>query len=131
MRGQYIIGEKGVYLYFIGDIVFATEYLYRGKRPGSNHMFVILEKPNEFSRNYKGLIISSKYEKRHFIFVEKLKNNKLNKLRKNSIVYCNDLIRLKPENIKHKIGQINADDYYRFTDCLEKYKTRYLNRKYK
>ncbi len=100
----YNIEERGICLYFIGDIVFVTKFLYKRKRSGNNHMFVIHEKPNEYTRNYKGLIISSKYEKRHFRFVEELKNNKLNKLHKNSIVYCDDLIRLEPENIKCKIG---------------------------
>ena len=111
-------------MYFIGDIVYVTDFFYKGKRPGRNHMFVILEKPNEYSRNYKGLIISSKYEKRHFKFVEELKNNKLNHLFKKSIVYCNDLIRLRPENIKRKIGQVNAYEYYRLTDCLNSYTNR-------
>ena len=93
-----------------------------------NHMFVIIEKPNEYSKNYKGLIISSKYEKRHFKFVEELKNNRLNHLFKKSIVYCNDLIRLRPENIKRKIGQVNANEYYRFTDCLNNYTNRRAHR---
>lgn len=108
--------------------MYVTKYFYKRKRPGSNHMFVILEKPNKYSRNYKGLIISSKYEKRHFKFVEELKNNKLNHLFKKSIVYCNDLIRLRSEDINRKIGQVNAYEYYRLIDCLSSYTSRHSRR---
>jgi len=103
-------------LYFIGDIVFVTNYFYKRKRPGSNHMFVIMKKPDKKFKDYYGLIISSKYEKRHFNNVEILKNNSINHLDKNSIVYCDDLIKIEPNNIKRKIGQISADKYCRLVD---------------
>ena len=108
-------------MYFIGDIVFVTNYYYKGQRPGNNHMFVLLKKPNNDCKDYYGLLISSKYEKRHFKNVEILKNNSINHLYKRSIIYCDDLIRIEPNNIKHKVGQISADKYCRLTEKIKEY----------
>lgn len=107
--------------YNIGDIVFVSNYTYKNGGSGQNHSFVIIDDEQAVDINYFGFLLSSKTEKATFPYNEMLNKNNTNKLRKNSIVKCDDLIEINENNIRFKIGVVSQDDLDRFLDTYEKY----------
>lgn len=112
--------------YNIGDIVFVSEYNYDDGTKGLNHLFVIIDKNNLLVPiEYFGFIISSHIEKdknnSKFKYNEFLSKNNINKLKKNSIVKCDQIYRIAPSKILFKIGNVTIDDYIRFIETYALY----------
>lgn len=107
--------------YNIGDIIFVENYKYKDGSNGTNHSFVIIDESQAVDIDYFGFLISSKIEKESYPYNEKLAKNEENNLRKNSIVKCDDLIRISEEKVKFKIGTVTEDDLNRFLNTYIKY----------
>lgn len=112
--------------YEIGDIVFVSKYTYEDGTEGENHLFVIIddEKVGLMPVEYFGLIVSSNMnksnEKSTFKYNEPLKKNNINGLNYDSIVKCDVLYTIPPQNILFKIGAIDVDDYMKFVKSYKK-----------
>lgn len=107
--------------YNIGDIVFVSNYEYVSGQAGQNHIFVIIDDGQAVDINYFGFLLSSHIEKASFPYNESLDKNKTNRLRKDSIVKCDDLIEITENEIKFKIGTVSQEDLERFIDTYSKY----------
>lgn len=112
--------------YEIGDIVFVSKYDYDNGEKGQNHLFVIIDDDNQLVPiEYFGLIVSSHREKAkdvsEFKFNEPLNKTRENKLKKDSIVKCDQIYKIPEKNIQFKIGQVDIDDYIRFVDAYEEF----------
>ena len=113
--------------YEIGDIVFVSKYKYDStKIEGKNHLFVIIneDKIEAVTVEYFGLIVSSHREKSKdnsdFKYNEPLDMNSDNGLNQNSIVKCDQVYSIPPQNIQFKIGSVDVDDYLRFIESYSK-----------
>lgn len=107
--------------YKIGDIVFVSKYKYKSGEYGENHSFVIIDDEKAVDINYFGFLLSSQTKKVKYSFNELLNKNELNKLKKDSIVKCDDLITILEENIKFKIGEVTEEELERFINAYDKY----------
>lgn len=107
--------------YKIGDIVFVTKYKYKTGADGENHSFVIIDDGQAVDINYFGFLLSSKTQKSTYSFNELLNKNEINKLKRDSIVKCDDLITITDEDIKFKIGEVTDDELDRFINTYIKY----------
>ena len=102
----------------IGDIVFVSKYEYKNGISGKNHSFVIIDDGQAVDINYFGFLLSSNVDKIKYKYNEMLHKNNMNKLYKDSIVKCDDLIEINEREIKFKIGTVTEEDIERF---IEKY----------
>lgn len=50
-----------------------------------------------------------------------MNKNELNKLKKDSIVKCDDLIAISEEDIKSKIGEVTKDELEKFISSYSEY----------
>ena len=107
--------------YAIGDIVFVENYVYKNGQNGSHHSFVIVDDGQAVDINYFGFLLSSNINKATYPYNEELNKNSTNKLNKDSIVKCDDLIELTEKEIKFKIGVVSQEDLERFVDAYSKY----------
>lgn len=107
--------------YDIGDIVYVQNYVYKNGQKGSNHSFVIIDEEQAIEINYFGFLLSSKLDKRSYPYNEFLGKDNINKLRKDGIVKCDDLIQMSEKEIQFKIGKVTEEDLNRFLDTYEKY----------
>ena len=107
--------------YKIGDIVFVSNYKYKNGGAGQNHSFVIIDDGQAIDINYFGFLISSQVEKVSYPYNEMLNKTKENRLYKDSIVKCDDLIILSEEDIKFKIGEVTDEELERFIRAYIKY----------
>ena len=107
--------------YRIGDIVFVSRYKYKNGKNGENHSFVIISDIQAVDINYFGFLLSSQIKKSTYSFNEILSKNTINKLKKDSIVKCDDLIMITEENIKFKIGEVTEEELERFINAYSKY----------
>jgi len=107
-----VIEEESLeYSYYkIGDIVYVNYYNYSNGKVGSNHFFVIVEQDNIAVpiENF-GMLISSNLEKLKYKSNVKIERNKLNNLKKDSIVKTDVIYKIKNENILFKIGEVTPD----------------------
>ena len=113
--------------YEIGDIVFVSRYKYDStKTEGKNHLFVIINEDTieAVTVEYFGLIVSSHREKSkdnsNFKYNEPLDMDADNGLHQNSIVKCDEVYSIPPQNIQFKIGSVDVDDYLRFIESYSK-----------
>lgn len=113
--------------YEIGDIVFVSKYKYDStKTEGKNHLFVIINEDTieAVTVEYFGLIVSSHREKSKdnsiFKYNEPLDMDSNNGLHQNSIVKCDEVYSIPPQNIQFKIGSVDVDDYLRFIESYSK-----------
>ena len=107
--------------YKVGDIVFVEGYKYKNGQPGRKHCFVIIDEEQAVDIDYFGFLISSHIEKAKYPYNERINKNNDNKLYKDSIVKCDDLIEIKENQIQFKIGQVNERDLKRFINTYEKF----------
>ena len=105
----------------IGDIVFVANYEYKNGQNGQNHSFVIIDDGQAVDINYFGFLLSSNIKKSTYPYNETLLKDNINRLRKDSIVKCDDLIELSENEIQFKIGEVKQDDLDRFVDTYSKY----------
>lgn len=105
----------------IGDIVFVANYEYKSGNNGQNHSFVIIDKEQAVDINYFGFLLYSNMDKLTYPYNEVLYKDEKNKLRKDGIVKCDDLIELKDTDIKFKIGEVSQEDLERFIDTYDRY----------
>lgn len=102
--------RKSQSIYELGDIVFVSKYTYNNNEKGENHLFVVIdvEKNELVPVEYFGLIVSSHRDKSKtnskFKYNEPLDKNKYNNLKDDSIVKCDQVYSIPPENIQFKIG---------------------------
>ena len=107
--------------YCIGDIVFVSNYKYKSGLDGKNHSFVIIDESKAVDINYFGFLLSSKINKASYTYNETLNKNETNKLLKDSIVKCDDLIEIQESDIRFKIGSVSNEDLERFISSYSKY----------
>lgn len=105
----------------VGDIVFVNRYTYKNGQVGNNHLFVIISEEEAVEINYFGFLLSSNTDKETYPYNEKINKNEENNLNKDSIVKCDDLIKLYGEEIKFKIGTVTKGELERFLDTYEKF----------
>ena len=113
--------DKKLKKYKIGDIVFVSKYKYKNGKDGKNHSFVIIDAEQAIDINYFGFLLSSQIKKVNFSFNELLNKNEFNRLKKDSIVKCDDLITILEEDIKFKIGEVTEEELERFINAYDKY----------
>lgn len=93
----------------------------------NNHLFVIInEEKNELIPiEFFGMIVSSRLEKSKekskYKYNEPLDKNKRNGLKTDSIVKCDEVYSIPPDNILFKIGTIDVNDYLRFINSYSSY----------
>ena len=103
--------------YNIGDIVFVSNYKYKNGENGTRHSFVIIDENNyAVDIDYFGFLISSQIKKSKYTYNKVLKKNSVN-----SIVKCDDLIKINQKNIKFKIGEVAEKDLEEFINLYKKY----------
>lgn len=105
----------------IGDIVFVLNYEYKNKTNGKRHCFVIIDDGQVVDLDYFGFLLSSHLDKSNYLYNEIIKKDKLNNLNKNSIVKCDDLIKISEDEIEFKIGEVAQIDLERFLNTYIKY----------
>lgn len=97
-------------IYEIGDIVFVSNYKYKNGESGKNHIFVIISKEEAIEIDYFGFLISSQIQKNIFPYNIKINRNIKNNLYKNSIIKCDDLIKISEKEIIFKIGEVSENE---------------------
>lgn len=114
--------EKEIYEeYNIGDIVFVKKYLYKNGKKGINHLFVIIEKGNyAVPIEYFAMLISSHLDKLKFNTNKLLLKDKLNNLKRDSIVKTDVIYKVKNEDIEFKIGEVTEETVLEYKKNLEK-----------
>jgi len=105
----------------IGDIVFVSNYAYKNGQIGQKHIFVIIDDEQAVDITYFGFLLSSRLSKLSYPYNQTLNKDNLNKLHKNSIVKCDDLICILEADILFKIGEVDKSDLQRFVETYEKY----------
>ena len=100
--------------YKAGDIVFTEKYKYKNGTEGKNHLFVIIDKAKAVDITFFGFLLSSNIKKETYKYNVKIEKNEINRLKKDSIVKCDDLIMLKMDNIKFKIGSVSKNELETF-----------------
>ena len=114
--------ESEQYLYYkIGDIVYVNFYHYTNGEIGNNHFFVIIEQNNLAVpiENF-GMLISSNLEKLKYKSNVKLEKDKLNNLKKDSIVKTDVIYKIKNENILFKIGEVTQEKVKEYKELFLK-----------
>lgn len=115
------LNEENIKKYKIGDIVFVTNYMYKSGINGEKHIFVIIDDGQAIDINYFGFLLSSQLYKSNYKYNQPLNKDELNKLHKDSIVKCDDLISISETDILFKIGEVRETDLERFVETYEKY----------
>ena len=105
----------------IGDIVFVAKYQYKSGEPGENHFLVIIDDGQAIDINYFGFLLSSNLKKATYPYNEILNKDEVNKLNKDGIVKCDDLIEITDKEIKFKIGTVTQEDLERFINTYANY----------
>lgn len=105
----------------IGDIVFVTNYEYKNGENGTNHSFVIIDDGQAVDINYFGFLLSSQLSKVTYPYNERLDKDSTNRLRKDGIVKCDDLIEIHEDQIQFRIGSVTQEDIERFINTYAKY----------
>ena len=105
----------------IGDIVFVAKYMYKENTGGQRHSFVIIDEGQAIDIDYFGFILSSKINKATYPYNEKLNKDNTNKLLKDSIVKCDNLIGISENEIQFKIGSVTEEDLNRFINTYSRY----------
>jgi len=119
---NYFVSEGvEIYGYKVGDIVFVDNFKYEDGSYGRNHLFVIVEGSNlAVPIEYFGMILSSNIKKQNYKYNVLIEKDKLNKLKKDSIVKTDALYILTQNQILFKIGTVEKTK-------IEQYKELYLN----
>ena len=108
--------------YNIGDIVFVLNYEYKNGEKGQNHFFVIIDEEQQaVDFNYFGFLLSSNLNKANYPYNELIKKDNKNGLYKDSIVKCDDFIKLNIKEISFKIGSVTEIELMKFLDTYENY----------
>ena len=102
-----------------------TNYKYKSGEAGQKHIFVIIDDGQAVDINYFGFLLSSNLEKESFPYNERLNKDDINRLERDSIVKCDDLIEISEDNIRFKIGEVAQSDLERFLETFNKYLDNY------
>ena len=105
----------------IGDIVFVSNYQYKNGDNGQKHSFIIIDDGQAVDIDYFGFLLSSKLYKERYPYNHKIRKNKMNRLKRDSIVKCDDLIKINEHEIEFKIGEVSINDLEKFVNSFEKY----------
>ena len=105
----------------IGDIVFVSNYEYKSGTNGARHSFVIIDDGQAVDIDYFGFLLSSQINKRTYPYNELLVKNNINNLKKDSIVKCDDLIKITENEIQFKIGEVTKAELDKFIDTYSKF----------
>ena len=101
--------------------MFVTNYEYKSGELGRKHIFVIIDDGQAVDINYFGFLLSSNLEKGSFPYNERLNKDNINRLKRDSIVKCDDLIEISEKDISFKIGEVTQSDLERFLETFNKY----------
>ena len=102
-----------------GDIVFVKEYEYADGKMGYNHLFVIIERnTSAIPIEIFAMILSSKIEKQKYKVNKLLKKDRINNLKRDSIVKTDEVYILHMNQITCKIGSVSKE-------LVEEYKNSY------
>lgn len=109
--------------YKIGDIVLVSEGV---RKEVNHHLFVIIDDDGKaVSIDYFGFVISSRIDKSkensEFKYNEIIKKDEANNLKTDSIVKCDQLMKIPAENIDKRIGTVSADDLIKFLNSFNIY----------
>ena len=107
--------------YKAGDIVFTEKYKYKNGTEGKNHLFVIIDKTKAVDITFFGFLLLSNIKKETYKYNVKIEKNEINRLKRDSIVKCDDLIMLKMDNIKFKIGSVRKNELETFKKLYTEY----------
>lgn len=118
----YTSKHKDEVAYDIGDIVFVRNYMYKSGQKGSNHFFVIIDEKKAIDLNYFGFLLSSNISKASFQYNEIIQRNEENGLRKDSIVKCDDFIKIESKEIEFKIGRVRDEELEKFVERYKQYR---------
>ena len=107
-------------IYDIGDIVFVKNYEYHSKQKGNNHLFVIIDKNNmAVPMENIAMLISSKIEKVKYEANQLLPKNKINGLKKDSIVKKDVVYKILNSQILFRVGTIDEDTINLYKDSYQ------------
>ena len=108
--------------YEIGDIVFVRRYLYSNGSYGENHFFVIVEQNNIAVpiENF-GMLISSRIEKLKYKSNLELKRDKINNIKKDSIVKIDNIYKIDSKQILFKVGKVSFDKIEEYKKAFKEY----------
>lgn len=101
--------------------MFVANYEYKNGESGQNHSFVIVDDGQAIDINYFGFLLSSNLKKATYPYNEILNKDEVNKLNKDGIVKCDDLIEITDKEIKFKIGTVTQEDLERFINTYANY----------
>ena len=104
-----------------GDIVFVSKYTYKSGLDGQKHIFVIIDNEQAIEITYFGFLLSSQISKASYKYNKVLKKNNQNRLNKDSIVKCDDLISISEVDIIFKIGEVSKSELEQFIDTYKRY----------
>lgn len=104
-----------------GDIVFVSKYTYKSGLNGQKHIFVIIDNEQAIEITYFGFLLSSQISKASYKYNKVLKKNNQNRLNKDSIVKCDDLISISEVDIIFKIGEVSKSELEQFIDTYKRY----------
>ena len=110
--------------YSIGDIIFVSDFIFKSGKEGSDHLFVIVSEKEAVDITFFGFILSSNLKKSTYPYNIFLKKTKENHLDKDSIVKCDDLIKIDKKKIKLKIGKVTYQELKMFKEAYKKYKSK-------
>jgi len=120
-ENAYYISKMNKQKFKIGDIVFVSNYIYKSGLIGKNHIFVIIEDNQAIDINYFGFLVSSQLYKSTYNYNIKILKNNINNLYKDSIVKCDDLIKISESEIQFKIGEVTKEELKTFIEVYERY----------
>ena len=98
-----------------------ANYEYKNGTNGQNPSFVIVDDGQAVDINYFGFLLSSNISKATYPYNEILNKDDANKLRKDGIVKCDDLIEITDNEIQFKIGTVSQEDLERFINTYARY----------
>ena len=101
--------------------MFVSNYEYKSGELGQKHIFVIIDDGQAVDINYFGFLLSSNLEKESFPYNERLNKDNINRLKRDSIVKCDDLIEISENDIRFKIGEVTQSDLEKFLETFNKY----------
>lgn len=109
--------------YSVGDIVFVRKYKYQNGKEGKDHLFVIVEENNLLIPiEYLSMLISSNLDKLKYNSNILLEKNKINNLKKDSIVKTDVIYRIQEKEILFKVGEVNIKQLVEYKEKFKNYK---------
>ncbi len=114
---EFYIGEKVTKYsnYKIGDIVFVKNYFYKNGEERLNHLFVIIDEDHyAVPVSYFCMLLSSRIDKTSYKNNILIKKDKINHLKKDSIVKTDTVYEFDNTDIEFCVGSIKEELVHKF-----------------